>query len=176
MAGVREEIDEQTSVSETALSGDSPALSYSSRETLVQKNALEEADIRMRDFQEITFFTTQNGCPLPPLHAKVQFLSRSDWEPGIKQKLSVDSFRKSATNVSETEHKTMPSAIHQTPSGLVSRYCQEEGFPDRAQNDENSVPTPSADPDASLCNTVSPSSQPRQTCIPDGSETLDGII
>ena len=176
MAGVREEIEEQTSVSETALSGDSPALSYSSRETPVQKNTLEETDIRMRDFQEITFFTTQNGCPLPPLHAKVQFLSRTDWEPKIKQKLSVDSFRKYAVNVSETEHEIMPAAIPQTLSGLVSRYCQEEGFPDRAQSSENSVPTPSADPDASLCGTGSPSSQPRQAHIPDGSETLDGII
>ena len=78
--------------------------------------------------------------------------------------------------MSETEHEIMPSAIPQTLSGLVSRYCQEEGFPDRAQNGENSVPTPSADPDASLCGTGSPSSQPRQAHIPDGSETLDGII
>lgn len=71
-------MEEQSTVSETALSDDSPSLSYSSRETCTQKNLVEETDIRMKDFQEITLFTTKNGRPLPPLHARVEFLKPED--------------------------------------------------------------------------------------------------
>ena len=50
--GIHDEVEEQSTVSETALSDDSPSLSYSSRETCTQKNLVEETDIRMKDFQE----------------------------------------------------------------------------------------------------------------------------
>ena len=80
MAGVTEKPDEQKTIAETALSDDSPSLSYSSRETWMQKNVLEGIDIRMNDFQIVTLFTVRNGAPLPPIKAKVSFLKPSDWE------------------------------------------------------------------------------------------------
>lgn len=79
MAGVTEKADEQKMVSETALSDDSPSLSYSSREMWTQKNILEGIDIRMKDFQAVTLFTVRDGTPLPPIKAKVSFLKPSDW-------------------------------------------------------------------------------------------------
>ena len=34
----------------------------------------------MKDFQEVTFFTTRNGRPLPALQGIVEFLKPEDWE------------------------------------------------------------------------------------------------
>ena len=93
MAGTHDEVEEQSTVSETALSDDSPSLSYSSREICTQKNLVEETDIRMKDFQEITLFTTQNGRPLPPLHARVEFLKPEDWSPEKKEAFFAEIFR-----------------------------------------------------------------------------------
>lgn len=80
LAGVREVREEQTSTTQTALTDDSPHFSYSSREMTARKNTLEEIDIRMKDFQEVTFFTTREGRPLPALAGVVDFLKPSDWE------------------------------------------------------------------------------------------------
>lgn len=80
LAGVRNVREEQSSVTETALTDDSPHYSFSSRELMAQKNAIEEIDIRMKDFQEVTFFTTRAGRPLPALSGIVDFLKPSDWE------------------------------------------------------------------------------------------------
>lgn len=89
MAGVTEKPDEQKTIAETALSDDSPSLSYSSRETWMQKNVLEGIDIRMNDFQIVTLFTVRNGAPLPPIKAKVSFLKPSDWgDSGTPAKVS----------------------------------------------------------------------------------------
>lgn len=176
MAGIREERDEQTSVSETALSDDSPALSYSSRETPVQKNALEETDIRMRDFQEVTFFTTRNGCPLPPLHAKVHFLSPSDWAPGTDFKFSAGLFREYIPNPSEVGQPNMQSVVPWAASGLVSHYCQMDSFPDMTGSHDKDV---SGAPDTPASNPGSSANPQFQAChsdIPDGSETLDGFF
>ena len=80
LAGVRDVREEQTSTTQTALTDDSPHFSYSSREMTTQKNTLEEIDIRMKDFQEVTFFTTRAGRPLPALAGVVDFLKPSDWK------------------------------------------------------------------------------------------------
>lgn len=80
LAGVRDVREVQTSTTETALTDDSPHFSYSSREMVTQKNAIEEIGIRMKDFQEVTFFTTRAGRPLPALSGIVDFLKPSDWE------------------------------------------------------------------------------------------------
>ena len=36
--------------------------------------------MRYRDFQEVTFFTTEQGTPLRPIHGKVNFLKSSMWK------------------------------------------------------------------------------------------------
>ena len=97
MAGIHDEAEEQSTVSETALSADSPTLSYSSRETFTQRNLMEETDIRMKELQEITLFTTQNGRLLPPLHAGVEFLRPADWKSSPNYPLTAEVFRPYAT-------------------------------------------------------------------------------
>ena len=52
MAGTEDKIEEQNATSETPLSGDSPTLSYSSREVPTQKSRVEEIDIRLRVFKK----------------------------------------------------------------------------------------------------------------------------
>ena len=67
----------------------------------MQKNKIEEIDIRLRDFQEITLFTTRDGRPLPPIHAKVSFLKDNDWNPEPAQTSAfIDKFLSSYKTVS----------------------------------------------------------------------------
>lgn len=80
LAGVHDVAEVQQSTTETAITDSSPHYSFSSREMMTQKNFLEEIDIRMKDFQEVTFFTTRNGRPLPALQGIVEFLKPADWE------------------------------------------------------------------------------------------------
>lgn len=80
LAGVHDVAEVQQSTTETAITDSSPHYSFSSREMITQKNLLEEIDIRMKDFQEVTFFTTRNGRPLPALQGIVEFLKPTDWE------------------------------------------------------------------------------------------------
>lgn len=84
MAGIVEKPEEQKTVAETALSDNSPSLSYSSREVWTQKNFLEGNDIRMNDFQIVTLFTVRDGTPCPPIKVKVHFLKNSDWSSAPK--------------------------------------------------------------------------------------------
>lgn len=79
-AGVREEADEQESISQTAISSADTKLSYTTRTSVVQRNAIEEIDIRQKDFQEVTLFTTRGGRPLEPIQGKVEFLKDADWQ------------------------------------------------------------------------------------------------
>lgn len=80
LAGVHDVAEVQQSTTETAITDSSPHYSFSSREMMTQKNLLEEIDIRMKDFQEVTFFTTRNGRPIPALQGIVEFLKPTDWE------------------------------------------------------------------------------------------------
>lgn len=79
-AGVRDEVEEENGTTQTALSEVDTKLTYTKRETLKQKNVIEEIDIRLKDFQEVTFFTTRNGRPLEAIHGKVEFLKPEDWQ------------------------------------------------------------------------------------------------
>lgn len=79
-AGVRDEVEEEKGITQTALSDTNTKLTYTERESIAQKNAIEEIDIRLKDFQEVTFFTTRNGRPLEAIHGKVEFLKPEDWK------------------------------------------------------------------------------------------------
>lgn len=79
-AGVRDEVQEEKGVTQSALSEADTKLTYTQRESIKQKNVIEEIDIRLKDFQEVTFFTTRNGRPLDAIHGKVEFLKPEDWQ------------------------------------------------------------------------------------------------
>ncbi|MDD3361810.1 MAG: type IV secretory system conjugative DNA transfer family protein [Hespellia sp.] len=114
MAGIHDDVEEQTTTSETALSSDTPALSYSSRETETQKNTVEEIDIRMRDFQEVTFFTAKDGRPLAPIHAKVSFLKPEDWTCSAFS-TEIEWFQRYKSSKQHTESAPSPITHKNTP-------------------------------------------------------------
>ena len=169
MAGVRDTIETQDTVTQTALSSDSPALSYSTRELSAQKNTLEECDIRMRDFQEVTYFTTKEGRPLPPYHAKVDFLKPTDWEPQYTGPVTIDEFvchkhteelsYKPVTHDEEKlSYETIPAATY------TYSFDKENGCPKEQQA---SQPV-----EQRVATTPPPSSQD----LPNGSESLEGLF
>ena len=171
MAGTHNEVEEQSTVSEPALSADSPTLSYSSRETFTQKNLLEETDIRMRDFQEITLFTTRDGRPLPPVHAKVEFLKPSDWAPVKTDRFTAEIFKPSAGLYSRQTPSADTEFFYNRPQDqmLVSEY--HHGVPEL--HFESHAETKFS---ASLVTDSSTDTHDSKTSVPDGSESLDGLF
>ena len=87
-AGVRDEIEEEKGITQTALSDVNTRLTYMEKESVIQKNTIEEIDIRLKDFQEVTFFTTRNGRPLGVIHGKVEFLKPEDWQEKARKEIS----------------------------------------------------------------------------------------
>lgn len=171
MAGIHDEVEEQSTVSETALSADSPTLSYSSRETFTQKNLLEETDIRMRDFQEITLFTTRDGRPLPPIHAKVEFLKPSDWAPAKTDRFTAEIFKPSAGLYSRQTPSADTEFFYNRPQDqmLVSEYhhgVPELHFESHAETKFSASPVTDSSTDT----------HDSKTSVPDGSESLDGLF
>ena len=167
MAGIHDEVEEQSTVSETALSDDSPSLSYSSRETCTQKNLVEETDIRMKDFQEITLFTTKNGRPLPPLHARVEFLKPEDWSPQKRESFSAEIFRPytgPASSAPPASSLAGNSCAAFSGRELVSEYCcYDFDSSETRRSAAPKMPSPSQ-------------TQESRPPVPDGSESLDGLF
>lgn len=170
-------MEEQTTTSETALSGDSPALSYSSREILTQKNLLEEIDIRLRDFQEITLFTTRDGRPLPPIHAKVSFLKPSDWDRNLVPSASCARNFLEKIMYSDDKQQTMASHSNQTLNAnamiqkqkILSHFTTNQQFDSQAAVPfENCTPNISNEP-------LSGDEQEPSTLL-KGSETIDDLF
>lgn len=76
LSGLRYSYNEQTSVSETALSDENTRLAYSTRTALEKEAVIDGADMRYRDFQEVTVFSLVSGSLVEPFHAKMNFLPR----------------------------------------------------------------------------------------------------
>lgn len=169
MAGVRDTIETQDTVTQTALSSDSPALSYSTRELSAQKNTLEECDIRMRDFQEVTYFTTKEGRPLPPYHAKVDFLKPTDWEPQYTGPVAIDEF----VCHEHTEKPIVEPIIHDnekllfetTPAATYTYSFDKENVCPKEQHTSQPVEQTGA---------IAP--PPSSQDLPNGSESLEGLF
>lgn len=169
LAGVRDVREEQFSTTETALTDDSPHFSFSSREMMTQKNAIEEIDIRMKDFQEVTFFTTRAGRPLPALAGIVDFLKPSDWETKKRTDISFSS------------------------SSIIPDYSIE---PHSTEPNDTSVSCPAYDSDTSAYRFLSGTplsffyssasvseppkekteTKPAEKTLPEGSENIDDLL
>lgn len=68
----------QKTISETSITEEKPNYSYSTRRTMKESAYITGTDLRYRDFQEVTFFTTEENTPLRPIHGKVNFLKPSN--------------------------------------------------------------------------------------------------
>ncbi len=168
LAGVRDVTEVQTSTTETALSDDSPQFSYSSREMVTQKNTIEEIGIRMKDFQEVTFFTTRAGRPLPALSGTVDFLKPSDWER--KKRLAV-TFERADDGLAYK--KTEPSTAPEDKNAPENSYGLLTGTP-------ISIFYSSAHVDVTekgkLQEPLSNTDHKDDTNLPAGSERIDDIL
>ena len=168
LAGVRDVTEVQTSVTETALTDDSPHFSYSSREMTTQKNAIEEIGIRMKDFQEVTFFTTRAGRPLPALSGIVDFLKPSDWDRKKRLPFSIEQEANCLEGpkpppITIPEDKTTPEDGYRfLPRTPLSIFCSS------VQAD---LPESGNEPDAS-----NEQKNENETLLPEGSERIDDIF
>lgn len=162
MAGIHDVSEEQASTSETALSDNDTHLSYSIREMATQKNILEEIDIRMMDFQEVSFFTTFNGRPLPVIHGRVDFLKASDWQTLKRADITFTNPLSSISDL-EPESRTDMGANDQTLHGTLP------GSP--ASYFKSYHPIDSSPPPDSPGNAAIPDLEPS-----DDSENIDDIL
>lgn len=69
----------QEAITQTALIEADPSSSESKRKQHDRKNVVEGADIRVRDFQEVTVFTTDNGRVMNAQIGKTSFSEPSDF-------------------------------------------------------------------------------------------------
>lgn len=80
MAGITKKNDEQYSETETSITSENPMHTFSKRTSMKEVDYVSSTSMRYRDFQEVTFFTTEAGTPLRPIHGKVNFLQKSMWK------------------------------------------------------------------------------------------------
>ncbi len=74
LGGVRRSLQETKQTSETALSADTPSISFGTREQMQVENVIEGGDVHNRDFQEVTVITVDKGSPVGVFFGKVSFL------------------------------------------------------------------------------------------------------
>ena len=77
LAGVHEVVKEQHTVTETAITDESPNKSMGTREMVTMENVLEGSDIRYLKFGEFTLFTVRDSSPLLPFYARCNFRDRN---------------------------------------------------------------------------------------------------
>lgn len=91
LAGVKKLKMVQRTVSKTSLLTENPSYSMSDRTTPTTENNMEGAEMRYRDFQEITVFWVDNGRIMKARPAKVEFVKpeafeqREIYQPDWKQ-------------------------------------------------------------------------------------------
>ena len=168
LAGVRDVTEVQTSVTETALTDDSPHFSYSSREMTTQKNAIEEIGIRMKDFQEVTFFTTRGGRPLPALSGIVDFLKPSDWERKKRLPFSIEQ-EENCLEGPKTPPITIPDDKTTSEDGY--RFLPGTPLSIFCSSVQTDLPESGNEPDAS-----NEQKNESETLLPEGSERIDDIL
>lgn len=74
LAGVEEDIVEQVSTNETAMSMKDTSMSFQKRLMPQMSNRLEGGDARYLDFMQVYLFTVDNGNAVPPFLGKVNFV------------------------------------------------------------------------------------------------------
>lgn len=77
LGGMKKELMEQNTVSETALSVKDPSMSFSVRSTPTDVAKIEGSKMRHLAFQEVTVFTVNEGSVVDACYGKVFFLKKS---------------------------------------------------------------------------------------------------
>lgn len=87
MGGIDRVIVEQKSYTSNSIFSSSPSYTESVRQTPDIANVLEGADMRIRDFQELTIFTIDNGRVLPGQLARVFFVKPDAFDNKIQKSI-----------------------------------------------------------------------------------------
>lgn len=132
---------------------------------MTQKNAIEEIGIRMKDFQEVSFFTTRNGRPLPAIPGIVSFLKPDDWD--MKNR-PIFSFMHPDAPVSRPFDSETETEDNPTPGGGIDNaYRFMEGTPLSFFHSSATLSRPEPKKE----------DQPLpEKSIPEGSELIDDIL
>ncbi len=145
MAGqIREDIEQVSSSSNDVLAS-SPTYMESTRKTPTVSNVMEGSDLRILDFQELTFFTIDGGRVLYGKHARVFFLPDEAYDE-MKQKeinwkaLVPEAFREDASedphrenlfeeaDNSETAERISAEIEQETPEELSDEPEEETSY------------------------------------------------
>ena len=80
LGGTFDQVTVLENYSQTPLTVENPSYSTSNRYSVTPTQRVKPDEIRERDFQEVTFFSTQQGRAIPPKAGKVNFLKKSEWK------------------------------------------------------------------------------------------------
>ena len=80
MGGISRETEEQVTHTTSSVLATNPSYSESVRSTNTITNILEGSDMRLRDFQELTIFTIDNGRVLPGILGRVFFVKKEAFD------------------------------------------------------------------------------------------------
>lgn len=81
LGGMIDRVKNQEGVSGSSLLDENPTRNYQLRSTVEKVDRITGDQQRMLDFQEVTYFTTENGRANPPRKGKVYFLTRKEKRP-----------------------------------------------------------------------------------------------
>ena len=138
---------------------------------MTQKNTLEEIDIRMKDFQEVTFFTTRAGRPLPALAGIVDFLSSSDWEYKNRADISLSG---SSAVLDYMDHTLRPQTDRfQADTDSVSCANDTSAYRFLSGMPVSFFYSSTAEPKSSA---VTEERHVPETVLPEGSENIDDLL
>ena len=130
-AGIMDTMDEEQGTSESSLFDSDTKLSFSKRRRYTQKKKLEEIDIRLKDFQEVTFFTTRHGRPLEVRHGKVEFLKNEDWEKRERKEyrfMDVNNFTAEYSKKMDEENLEVEKVFHEASFHSISTHLVKESM------------------------------------------------
>lgn len=138
MSGMIDDFIDMEGVTETSLFTENPTMSVNTRKTKTKVLVNELSDIRNKDFQEITYIYTRRGSLMPPVHGKVEFMSKKDKKPSKKRKkydwaklvekqcrVQIDSIPANvpiATNTSEPKEQTLSQVVITGHDDAISSY------------------------------------------------------
>lgn len=84
LSGMRKEIIEQETVSQSTITDPDTSLSYSVRTTPTESAVISGGKMRNLHFQEVTVFSVNEGSPIAPFFGKVFFLKKEKKEPRVR--------------------------------------------------------------------------------------------
>ena len=114
MAGETLEHVTQETVTETAITAELPAYSYSRRSTPTLSERFSGTVFRYLGFQEVIFFSVNNSSPIYPFRGKVNFLPKPREKSAPRLKIEWEPFMPGPLHPSVLKNDSALPTYHQT--------------------------------------------------------------